>query len=489
MKKLNQKVVMLTVFIFANVSFAGTYSGGNGSESNPYQIGNPADWQELMATSADWNRHFILTADINLAGVNLIPVGNYSKNFTGVFDGNDYTISNAVVTGDNYVGLFGYVSSGGHILNLGVENVNVTGNGCIGGLVGGNFDGSITACYAKGSVGGGDHTGGLVGYMQDITEVKSAVTSCYATCSVSGRWGVGGLVGTTAGGKINSCYTTGVVSGTLEAVGGLVGYNGSVIISCYSRCSVTGTGTNVGGLVGSNGGGSNDLAGIGINFCVWDIQTSGKTTSAGGIGLTTVAMQDSEIYLRLFWDFKGEIKNGTDDVWAMPQGNGYPVLAWQLGNSSVSNDEMSNAIAVTMGSAILGTSDGATGLDITRNGYKDWADVWYIFTAPSDGNYIISTLGSNFDTTLAVFDENQTEIEFNDNYNCEQSKLILRAISGFNYYIRIAGYNGQTGNYNLSIVNDGQEPLISDLNVDGSINFLDFAILASSWLQSRIVED
>jgi hypothetical protein len=491
MKKLNQKVVILTVLILANASFAGTYSGGNGTESQPYQIGNPGNWQELMTTYADWNQHFILTADINLAGITLTPVGNDSKNFTGVFDGNRNIISNAVITGNDYVGLFGYVDSGGQIRNLGVENVNMTGSGgSIGGLVGGNFDGTITACYATGSVGGGDHTGGLVGYMQDITEVKSTVTSCYATCSVSGRWGVGGLVGSIGnGGTITSCYATGSVSGTLDNVGGMVGYNaGGIITACYATGSVVGGDKN-GGLVGSNGGGTNDTGGIGITFCFWDTQTSGQTISTGGIGLPTVAMQDSEIYLRAFWDFKGEIKNGTNDTWAMPQGGGYPILTWQLGNSPVSNDEMSNAISVTVGSVVSGTSNGATGLDITRNGYKDWADVWYIFTAPSNGDYVIGTLGSDFDTTLAVFDEGLTEIEFNDNYNCKQSKLTLRGIGGVKYYIRIAGYNGQTGNYRLRIINDGPKPLMSDLNGDGNVDFLDFAILTSDWMKSSIVED
>ena len=139
MKKLNQKVVILTVIILANVSFAGTYSGGDGSESQPYQIGNPGDWQELMTTSADWSSSFILTADIDLAGVTLTPVGNGSTQFNGVFDGNGHMVSHLTITGKDYLGLFGQLDSWAEVKNLGVVDVNITGSrDYVGGLVGVN---------------------------------------------------------------------------------------------------------------------------------------------------------------------------------------------------------------------------------------------------------------------------------------------------------------------------------------------------------------
>jgi hypothetical protein len=528
MKSLNQKVVILTVLILSAVSFAGTYNGGGGGVGNPYQISRVEDWQELMTIPADWNKHFILTADVNLAEVTLTPVGNAGTPFTGVFDGNDNIISNAVINQpySSYIGLFGYVGYGGQIRNLGVENINVTGGDYVGGLVGDNY-GTLTACYVTGSVtttGTGRNVGGLVGYNNygSISDCSAAgvvsgyvevgglvgwnehgtLTACYATGSVSGNFEVGGLVGYNNYGSISDCSAAGVVSGTGSAFGGLVGVNYGSLTDCYATGSVSGAGV-FGGLVGVNSGTLTDcyatgsvsgtnggLVGVNnsgtITGCFWDTQTSGQpTSSGGGIGYPTAIMQDSEIYMRAFWDFEDEIKNGINDTWAMPFGGGYPVLAWQLGDSLVSNDEMSNAIAVTVGLVVSGTSIGATGVDTTHNGYKDNIDVWYIFTAPSNGDYVIGTLGSNFDTTLAVFDEDFIEIEFNDNYNCKQSKLTLRAATGVKYYIRIAGYNGQTGNYRLSVINDGPEPLMSDLNADGNVNNHDLAILAFEWLKSN----
>ena len=254
MKSLSQKVVILTVLILSAVSFAGTYSGGGGVEDNPYQISRVEDWQELMATPDDWGSSFILTADVNLAGVPLTPVGN----FTGVFDGNDNIISNAVINqlGSGGIGLFGYLGEGGQIRNLGVEDVNMTGSRSVGGLVGYNYYGTLTSCYATGSVHGIGLVGGLVGYN------GGTLISCYATCSVSGTgyYSVGGLVGyNSSGGTLTACYATGSVTGSSYYVGGLVGrnsgyYGGGTITACYAIGSVTGTGlySSVGGLVGEN---------------------------------------------------------------------------------------------------------------------------------------------------------------------------------------------------------------------------------------------
>jgi len=439
--------ILSAVIILCLFSSVFAYSGGSGEPNSPYQIGTVSDWQQLMSTSADWTKYFIMTADVNLYGVTLTPVGNSTTNFTGVFDGNGHIIHNAVINqpSSSTIGLFGYVSSRGKIRNLGVENVNITGNSQVGGLVGNNnYESSITACYAIGSVSGTNYVGGLVG------NNSGTITACYATSSVSGTNYVGGLVGCEANnGTLSVCYATGSVSGTGDYVGGLVGANWNSIIF----------------------------------YCYWDTQTSGQPRShIGGVGLPTATMQGSEIYLRAFWDFKGEIKNGVNDTWAMPQGGGYPVLAWQLGDSPVSNDEMSNAIAVTVGSTVSGTSIGATGLDITRNSYNDSADVWYYFDCASTGKYTITVEPENFNSTVAVFDGTQTEIVFNDDFFGEKSVVILNAATGQRYYIRVAGYNSQTGNFTLAAKQGAIHAIQGDLNYDGVVNLVDFSIFAENWM-------
>ena len=158
-------LVILVVFCSCFTTTYGYSNGdgdGDGVEGNPLEISTVADWQELMVTPGDWDKHFILTADLDLAGVNLTPVGNISTAFTGVFDGNGRVIHNAVISlpSTDNVGLFGYLDTGGEIRNLGVEDGDITGGrSCVGGLVGRNYGGTITDCYATFfAVGGGSNS-------------------------------------------------------------------------------------------------------------------------------------------------------------------------------------------------------------------------------------------------------------------------------------------------------------------------------------------
>ena len=69
-----------------------------------------------------------------------------------------------------------------------------------------------------------------------------------------------------------------------------------------------------------------------VEYCFWDTQTSGQTTSWGGTGKTTAEMQTAKTFLDAGWDFVGETKNGTADIWFMPKSD-YPKLAWQAADA------------------------------------------------------------------------------------------------------------------------------------------------------------
>lgn len=91
------------------------YSGGSGTTQDPYQIATAADLMALGETPADYDKHFVLTADIdldpNLPGRkvfdNAVIAGAWKLPFTGVFDGNDHTISHPTIVGEFSLGLFG----------------------------------------------------------------------------------------------------------------------------------------------------------------------------------------------------------------------------------------------------------------------------------------------------------------------------------------------------------------------------------------------
>jgi len=306
------------------------YSGGRGVPDDPYQIATAADLIVLGETPDDYDKHFVLTADIdldpNLPGrkvfdkaviapasrTNVYPYVQGTP-FTGVFDGNGHTISHLTVKGYTDLGLFGYLESGAVLKNLGVVDVNIAASAYyVGGLVG-KKNGTVSCCYVTGEVSGNYSVGGLVGFDESGT-----VTQCHSTGAVSGRGYVGGLVGSTSGCRITTSYSNATVSGN-EDVGGLVGRNSGDVTYSYSTGSVNGT-SDVGGLVGENWGGS-------VSSSFWDIQTSGQMTSAGGTGLSTVEMQNIQTYQHAGWDFAGEIEDGLHEIWQMPEGGGYPVLA------------------------------------------------------------------------------------------------------------------------------------------------------------------
>ena len=297
----------LAVMFFINgLSWAGTYSGGNGIGKNPYQVGNANDWVELINTPDDWGMGFVLTADIDFEGQTISPVapdtgpgyGFQGNKFTGTFSGGGFTLKNAVINqpDKDYVGVFGCVGTSGQLLNLRIKNVTVSGLSSVGVLAGENA-GTIQGCQALGSVvSNGEYTGGLVGYNTGTIQFSAA------QCSISGTgWHRGGLVGSFIGGTISNSYAVGAVGGTSgDAVGGLVGtFDGGTMIHCYSSCRVNASGDYVGGLIGQF------VTGI-VTDCYWDTALSGKHTSGGGAGVTgktTAQMKQQATFAG--WDFSG----------------------------------------------------------------------------------------------------------------------------------------------------------------------------------------
>jgi hypothetical protein len=66
-----------------------------------------------MAAPTDWDNSFILTTDLDWAGVILTPVGTEGHPVVGVMGGNRHIIRNAIINLPNreFVGLFGYLGS------------------------------------------------------------------------------------------------------------------------------------------------------------------------------------------------------------------------------------------------------------------------------------------------------------------------------------------------------------------------------------------
>ena len=201
-----------------------------------------------------------LDTDLTLTG-EWTPIGTESQPYTGTFNGKDKTITGLTVNqeGTNYVGLIGYLGSGGKVQNVVLEGVQITSDnssGYAGGVAGDSW-GTIENCSVSGSVSGTTFAGGVVG-----SQWGGSITGCNSSATVKGVIFAGGIAGeTNSGASLTGCYATDDVTvendGTNNShAGGVVGYNGGgTLTACYATGSVTGSGSGtiyVGGVTGSN---------------------------------------------------------------------------------------------------------------------------------------------------------------------------------------------------------------------------------------------
>ena len=281
-----------------------SYTGGDGSQGDPYQISSLPELELLSLRESDWvaDTYFILTADIDATETNtwnvgdqdnnggtadepmgFFPIGNDSTPFLGVIDGQGYVISNLYIKrrGFEHIGLVGYAGAGSSISNVTLQGGSVKGKFYVGSLVGTNY-GTITSCYTSASVVGTHTAGGLVGLNNAGT-----ITSSHATQWVyAGQGIIGGLVGTSNAGMIESCYAAGNLTSNSNQIGGLIGLSElDTITSCEASGRASGA-DEVGGLVGA----ADDS----------DIHSSSATGTAIGTGnkvggLVGFVMQNSTV--------------------------------------------------------------------------------------------------------------------------------------------------------------------------------------------------
>ena len=236
------------------------YSGGNGTEANPYQISSTSDWNafaQAVSSGTDYNGVFFkLTADItitvnNTAGTDKIAGEwtNFStyKAFSGTFDGNWKTITfnvGAAGEGNEYVPDHETPNAPFRVIKgATIENLYVTGN-----------------IYPKYK-----YNAGLVGFAYDggTNTIRNCTSTIQIDCSYLVNQGGGGTSGdykkwdSSCGGLVtelkagtlaleNCIFDGSITKGTNEyanRAAGLVGYNGSTSGNTitYNNCVMAGT--------------------------------------------------------------------------------------------------------------------------------------------------------------------------------------------------------------------------------------------------------
>ncbi len=221
------------------------FSGGKGTRENPYLIANA---QELYNIRYYLNRSFKQIANIDLSafiiGSGWKPIGYKQEKFSGLYDGNNYSISNLNIDSPESqdLGLFGAISEYSRIKNVKLEKIKITGNSYTGGLVGWN-EGELLNCTVQGLIKADKDVGGLVGSNLNVIMKSRSRVDIY------GQETVGGLVGGNTG-IIIGTYSKGDIKGD-KFVGGLAGGNDGTISRSFSESNISGQ-EFVGGLIGGN---------------------------------------------------------------------------------------------------------------------------------------------------------------------------------------------------------------------------------------------
>ncbi len=270
-----------------------------GSADAPYEITNEAQFAalsalvnghhdseaiggEVRAINFD-GKHFKLTTNLNLAGYQILPLA--MKDMTITFDGSGKRIANWNINQTSNGGMFSALGRGSTVKDLTLENVDVTGFGESGTLIGvaqaGITISNINVRASCSVTTSGRVGGGIIGAIIDDEAQASTetvdgdivkITFCQNNAPVNAQEVVGGIVGYTKG-VFDYQYTHCVNKGALTAereegasfyVGGIVGevargaqnvgYFKSKIKSCYNTGALTTGETTVACYVGGIAG-------------------------------------------------------------------------------------------------------------------------------------------------------------------------------------------------------------------------------------------
>ena len=198
------------------------YGAGSASAFTLTDADELAGLAQLVNSGNDFSGKTItLSSNLNLSVYpDWTPIGTFSDQFLGTFDGGGKTVANLTITGSiDWSGLFGIIGTGSVVKNL-ILKVNISSTASSVGSVAGLNLGTLENCYSTGNVKGGNTVGGVAGRSD---------------------------------GTVENCYSTGSVTSTSSNVGGVAGGNYGTVINCYSTGGVTGY-SSAGGVTGSNSG-------------------------------------------------------------------------------------------------------------------------------------------------------------------------------------------------------------------------------------------
>ena len=290
--------------------------------------GDGSTWTETggVVGGDDGDAYYDAGAGWEPIGNNVSPPSNY---YRAVFRGNGHVVSNLFVnrpegSSTRYVGLFGVIGGGGRIESLGLRDGYVRAMRAYAGVLAGWSYGDVVGCYSTGtaSVGASHHqhsqtSGGLLGAIGNSSVFGAgSLAASYSIARVSTDVCGDRQCARIAGGLVAQAFTSG---GTVT------------IDNSWAAGPVNHPSVNTGGLLGQIIGGNTFTA----NSSYYDTQTTGWTTSPGGVGLDTADLQQPTGYTGIYinWDDvdldgDGRVDADDEDAWDFGTSSQYPSLKW-----------------------------------------------------------------------------------------------------------------------------------------------------------------
>jgi hypothetical protein len=216
-----------------------------------------SDRAGLEAIKGNLSGSYVLTADIDLAGSNWDPLGE----FTGTLDGDGHVISNmTIVKVQDGTAFFSTIKGSAVVKNLGFENASVTNlTQSRTAIVAGYLKGGavIENCYiANSTILGRWCVGSFAGRARDLTDGgTAAIRNCYSSATIfhsnennDGRGMTGGIIGNIYDGNkmvVENCYFAGTIQkvhrateangeGNIAGIVGWIGKDDAQTISNYT---------------------------------------------------------------------------------------------------------------------------------------------------------------------------------------------------------------------------------------------------------------
>lgn len=303
----------LLIFLLASIYLLcyAQFAGGDGTENSPYQV---ATAEHLNNVRNHLDSYFIQTDDIDLdvdpynEGEGWVPIGTAENPFLGNYNGDGHIISGLFIDREaNEQALFGYLgirhpepAGSGFIRNLGLIDVDITGNNTVAGIAA-NINGNsvIEGCFVTGSITGASYVGGING-RKGCNHQNTHIYDCYSTARIRAAANnpyAGGISGYQYRGTVQRCYATGPViineDSPDDRASAVVGYTGQT--------------------------------GVRVHPVYWNEETTLMRYAHQGFA-TDNHPANSTNELRQRDTYEGFTFPGT---WLIDEGNSYPYHAWQ----------------------------------------------------------------------------------------------------------------------------------------------------------------